>query len=153
MHVEVGPLPSSSVLAWVGYAEAVLGAERVEDGPAMVLVDDVATVADDVPFDAVASFARYLVEWRAIASTEPQFSWSADIPGEVAEYLVLAFYRVVRRLNKTAEDRGEVLAPPEGEAFYNSLVDRLLRALAAEGPGSAEFADHLRSFWPGMQQP
>jgi hypothetical protein len=153
VHVEVGPLPSSSVLAWVSYAEAVLGAESADDGPGLVVPDDVPAAASDVPFDAVAAFAQYLVEWRTIATAGPDFSWSADIPSEVAEYLVLAFYRVVRRLNKAAEARGEVLAPPEGEAFYNSLVDRLLRALAAEGPGSSEFADHLRSFWPGMQQP
>ncbi|MCU1454764.1 MAG: hypothetical protein JWN46_2910 [Acidimicrobiales bacterium] len=153
MHVEVGPLPSSSVLAWVGYAEAVLGAESAEDRPVLVVPDDVPAAAADVPYDAISSFAQYLIEWRAIATAGPVFTWSSDIPGELAEYLVLAFYRVVRRLNKAAEARGEVLAPPEGEAFYNSLVDRLLRALAAEGPGSAEFADHLRSFWPGMQQP
>ncbi|MCU1352261.1 MAG: hypothetical protein JWM05_1470 [Acidimicrobiales bacterium] len=147
----VGPLPSSSVLAWVSYAEAVLGAEPPDDGAALDVPDVVPAAAADVPFDAVTAFAGYLAEWRKIAEDGPEFTWSADIPGEVAEYLVLAFYRVVRRLNQAAESRGEVLAPPEGEAFYNSLVDCLLRALAAEGPGSSEFADHLRSFWPGMQ--
>ena len=161
MHVEVGPVPSSSVIAWISYAEMVLGVEHLEDADhveqgeqvRVAVPDEVPAAAADVPVDAVAAFQGYLDEWWRIAQSGPEFTWTADIAGEVAEYLVLAFYRVVRRLNKAAEARQEVLAPAEGELFYNTLVDRLLSALADEGPGPAEFAEHLRSFWPGASEP
>ncbi len=139
MHVEVGPVPSASVLAWLDYAEAVISSD--EAAP---------TAGDDIPADVTESFARYIAEWHRQASRDPEFLWTADIPDEVAEYLILAFYRVVQRLAKAAEARGTALSPPEGEAFYVMLVHGLLDGLAAEGPGAAEFSDHLKSFWPGL---
>jgi hypothetical protein len=137
VHVEIGPAPSSSVLKWIDYAESVLSSDGPREGP-------------DVPGDAVVAFATYLTEWRTVAEAGPEFVWSADVPGEVAEYQVLAFYRIAERLAEAAAKRGEPLAPPEAEAFYVTLVDCLLEALASEGPGPSEFAEHLRSFWPGL---
>ena len=43
------------------------------------------------------------------------------------------------------------MSPPGARMFYVVLVHGLLDALAAEGPGAAEFSDHLRSFWPGLE--
>lgn len=136
--MEVGPLPSASVLAWARYAEAVLAPSgRIPPSP-------------DVPVEAAGSFLAYITEWQKAAQDAPEFHWETDVPGEVAEYLVLAFYRVVQRLAGLAEARGAPASPPEGQAFYVMLVNSLLDALAAEGPGAAEFSDHLRSFWPGL---
>jgi hypothetical protein len=139
VHVELGPLPSDSVLAWLDYAGTVL----MHDGAAPPL-------ADDVPADATRSFLGYITEWHKAALRDPEFHWESDMPGEVAEYLVLAFYRIVQRLAEAAELRGAPLAPPEGHAFYVTLVHGLLDSLANEGPGAKEFSDHLRSFWPGL---
>lgn len=132
-------MPSASALAWVGYASAVVSADAGAPQP-----------GDDVPSDVVGAFRNYLDEWRTAAERAPEFFWTTDVPSEMAEYLILAFYRVVQRLAKLAEARGEPLSPPEGQAFYAMLVHRLLDALAEEGPGSSEFAAHLRSFWPGL---
>lgn len=139
MHVEVGPLPSASAIAWLDYAEAVLSND-----------ESVPTAGEDVPPDAASSLLVYIAEWRAAARRGTEFNWEAEVPGEVAEYLVLAFYRIVQRLAKAAEARGAAISPAEGEPFYLMLVNGLLDALAREGPGPAEFSDHLRSFWPGL---
>ena len=49
-----------------------------------------------------------------------------------------------------AAERGYAQAPPESEEFYRVLVTSFLHALEAEGQGSQEFSEHLRSFWPGL---
>ncbi len=132
-------MPSASVLAWLDYAGTVL----LHNGAAPPL-------GDDIPADATHSFMSYIADWHAAAQRDPEFHWEADVPSEVAEYLVLAFSRIVQRLADAAAMRGAPLAPPEGQVFYATLVNGLLDALANEGPGAAEFADHLRSFWPGL---
>lgn len=133
MRVEVGPLPSASALAWIRYANDVL-VERAghELGP-----------------DVVDGFRRYLDDWRAVAEASPEFHWVATIPTDLGEYLIHAFYRLARQLS---EERGSSpSAPPESAAFYILLVQALLDALADEGGSGSEFADHLRSFWPGLE--
>lgn len=140
MHVVVGPVASASVLAWANYAQAVLSNDPIAPTP-----------VEDIPADATGSLLGYITEWQDAARRQPVFLWESDVPSEVAEYLVLAFYRVVQRLAKAAEARGGRMAPPEGETFYVMLVHGLLDALASEGPAAAEFSDHLRSFWPGLE--
>lgn len=137
--MEVGPLPSASALAWLDFAASVLSSDQ-----------GTLTPGDDIPGDVVESFVSYIGEWHEEATRSPEFLWTADVPEEVAEYLVLAFYRIAQRLAKGAEGRAEPLSPPAGQTFYVMLVQGLLDALAAEGPGPAEFSDHLKSFWPGL---
>lgn len=139
--MDVGPVASASVLAWVDYAEAVLA----QDGFG-------SSAEDDLPADAAGSLLGYVAEWQAAATQDAVFHWQADVPSDVAEYLVLAFYRIVQRLADAAEVRGAPLSPPEGQTFYVMLVHGLLDALAGEGPSAAEFSDHLRSFWPGLDE-
>ena len=131
MHVEVGPASPESAVAFVDYANSVL--DR-----------DVA----DLPEDVVDPFRRYLAEWRSLASVGAAFHWDTEVPADTAEYLVLAFYRLAQRLEETAATSGPA-APPAAEEFYRLLVNALLDGLVAEGNASAEFAEHLRSFWPG----
>lgn len=136
----MGPLPSSSVLAWVGYARAVLA--DIEQGEAGL----------DTPLDCelLDAFHGYLDEWERIATKGPVFSWKTSLEAEMAEYLLHGFHRVVERLAKEAEARGASLTPPDAEAFYVALVQALLDGLTEEGPVGAEFAGYLRSFWPGL---
>ncbi|HEX9992094.1 MAG TPA: hypothetical protein VGB14_04115 [Acidimicrobiales bacterium] len=141
MLVEVGPVPAASVLAWTSYAGSV--------------VDDLRDLADDVapPVDLAAldAFARYLDEWRAVAQRCDPFRWSADLDPATVEYLLHAWFVVANRLAASAERRGVVLSPAEGEPFYQAVVGAVLDALAGEGRSPAQFSDHLRSFWPGLE--
>lgn len=133
-------MPASSVLAWTKYARWV--------------VEDVRDAAEDfhllVPADALDAFERYLDEWDATARARDPFRWSADVAPETVEYLVHAWFVLATRLAARAEQRGVSLAPPEGEPFYQAVVAAMLDALGAEGRAQAQFSDHLRGFWPGL---
>ncbi len=137
MQLAVGPVASASVVAFADYAERVLDGKvhGIEPGAGL-------------PPDVLDAFRRRLQEWRRLAAAGPAFLWEADVPGDQAEYLVHAFYRLARRLDIAAAD-GAPAAPEQAEPFYRLLVGALLDGLAADGTGAAEFADHLRSFWPG----
>ncbi len=141
MRVQIGPVPATSVTAWVGYARKAL--DEVVDEPG----------GDGVwlPDDTVATFVRYLDDWERTAGRDETFRWTSDIPADEAEYLSHAFFRVASNLAARAEKRGYKMAPPEGEEFYRVLVESFLTALDREGQSSQEFAEHLRSFWPGLE--
>ena len=118
-----------------------------------MVLDSVATApnpADRLPDDLLGSFRHYLDEWEQAANRAPQFRWEAQIEGETAEYLVHAFYRIVTRLAEEAERRGWSLMPEEADEFYTALVRAVVSGLGDEGPSAAEFAGHLRHFWPGV---
>lgn len=136
MRLDVGPVPSESVLSWVDYAAGVIASRGGED----------------LPVDVVEGFRWYLLEWRREAERGPEFHWEAEVSPEVAEYLMLPFFRTAERLSTIAVQRRRPAAPPESTAFYVLLVQAVLDALEQEGPAQAEFADHLRSFWPGLGQ-
>ncbi|CAN5701001.1 hypothetical protein BH24ACT3_BH24ACT3_11040 [soil metagenome] len=143
MRVVLGPLPSASVLSWIAYArEVVATAEADPDGLGAPLGPDL-----------VEGFRRYLDDWDATARRTREFRWSTEIDGAMAEYLLHGFHRVVERLAKEAEAAGNSPgAPSEGDEFYHALVSGLLDGLAEDDSAGAEFADHLRSFWPGLPE-
>jgi hypothetical protein len=141
MRVQIGPVPASSVTAWVGYARKALDEVVGEPGSDGVWL----------PEDTVTTFVQYLDAWEEAAVGVDEVRWAADVPAAEAEYLSHAFFRVVSNLAARADERGYTMAPPESEAFYRSLVQGFLVALDAEGHGSQEFSEHLRSFWPGLE--
>lgn len=141
MHLQIGPVPAASVTVWVGYARKAL--EEVVGEPGF----------DGVwlPDDTVQTFTRYLDDWEAAATGVEEMRWEHEVPAEEAEYLSHAFFRVASNLAARAEARGYSQAPPESEEFYRMLVTSFLHALEAEGQSSQEFSEHLRSFWPGLE--
>jgi hypothetical protein len=141
VRVQIGPVSATSVTAWVGYARKSLEEVVGEPGGDGVWLPD----------DTMATFMSYLDQWENAANGVDEMRWEADVPADEAEYLLHAFFRVVSNLANKAEERGFALAPPEGEEFYRALVASFLAALKEEGHGSEEFAEHLRSFWPGLE--
>jgi hypothetical protein len=141
VQVDIGPVAASSATPFIEYARAVL------DGYGL---DDDEPVDTRVGSEVVASFRRYLDQWARIAKRGGEFKWSTELDLEEMEYLVHAFYRIATRANAAAEARGRFYMPPEGEAFYMSLVHGLLDALESAGTPAAEFAEELRQFWPGV---
>lgn len=132
MEVAVGPVAATSMAAFAEFARRLLHSA----GPGA-----------DVPSDAASSFEAYLDEWEARAGAGGDLTWSTTLEPELAEYLVYAFYRVAKDVN---DEAGPAPVIPEPAApFYWLLVGALLDALAEEGGSRAEFAAHLREFWPG----
>lgn len=142
MQVHIGPVPAASVSTWVAYARTAL----------TQVVDEPGSEGVWLPEDTVGTFEDFLDSWEAAARTEDPVRWSADIAPDEAEYLSHAFFRIATNLAAQAEERGHSLAPAEGQEFYRELVRAFLGALDTEGHGSQEFAEHLRSFWPGLEQ-
>ena len=142
VRVQIGPVTATSVTAWVSYAREAL------DG----VVDEPGSDGVWLPEDTVVTFLRYLDDWEAAATGVEEMRWEHEIRADEAEYLSHAFFRIASNLATRAEERGYTVAPPEAEEFYRSLVSAFLGALEAEGRGSQEFSEHLRSFWPGMEE-
>ena len=142
MLVEIGPVTATSVTSWVGYARKALDEVLGEPGSDGVWIPD----------DTVATFTSYLDIWEAEATRGDSFHWTSDIPADEAEYLSHAFFRIASNLAARADERGYTMAPPESQEFYRALVTSFLAALDEEGSGSAEFSEHLRSFWPGLEK-
>ena len=137
MHVEVGPFPSASAQAWLKYARGVL--DEVKAGN-----------TGTIPADVVTASEAYLDQWDRAAAAGPSFRWSGDADPEVVEYLLHAWFNLASILDRRAQERGVRTSPPEGEVFYNGLVEALLDALAAEGRAGSAFAEQLRTDWPGL---
>jgi len=136
VEVVVGPVAAESIGAWVGFARRLLHSA----GPGA-----------DVPSDAAAAFDTYLDEWEELAGRGGDVTWATEVEAELAEYLVYAFYRVAKDVNDEA-GRATVVPPDPAAPFYWLLVGALLDALAGEGGSRAEFAAHLREFWPGEME-
>ncbi|WCO66077.1 hypothetical protein PO878_16375 [Iamia majanohamensis] len=132
MEVVVGPVSADSTDAYVRFGREVLHAA----GPGA-----------DVPSDAASAFDAYLDEWEAMASDGGDVTWVGEAEPEVVEYLVYSFFRVAQEVRQAAGDR--TVVPEEASSFYRLLVSGLLGALEEEGGSRAEFAAHLREFWPG----
>lgn len=132
MEVVVGPVPAHSMAAFASFAREVLQA----GGPGA-----------DVPSDAAQAFEGYIDEWVVLAGVGGDPTWTTVADPEVVEYLVYAFYRVTKEVDDRAGSTPVV--PEDAAPFYLLLVGALLDALAAQGGSQAEFAAHLREFWPG----
>ncbi|HZQ27907.1 MAG TPA: hypothetical protein VFA94_09420 [Acidimicrobiales bacterium] len=130
MHVEVGPLPSAAARAWLTYAKSVL-AERQRS----------------LPVQIVASFVGYLEEWTDAAAQGDVFHWEGKAEPEEVEYLLHAWHKLATQVQ---EEGGRVGGPDEGRVFYNAVVVSLLNALRTENASTAELADQLATFWPGL---
>ena len=124
---------SFSVLSWVAHAHGTLDRNEGE-----------------MPEDVVQGFRSMLDEWSSVAERGPKFRWATDLPVDVVEYLVHAFFRIAQQLADEAELRGSALAPADSDEFYWALVRSLLAALSDGGGSAGEFAEHLKSFWPGL---
>jgi len=104
--LEVGPVSSHAVLAWIDYAEAVLAA--VADEPSGGADDE--SFDDYVPAEVYAQFAAYLQDWRPIAE-------STDVTaGDIVRHLRMAvqLMRQVRRaIDRDWDLREKLLAAME----------------------------------------
>ena len=136
MEVVVGPVQASSVRAFVSYARGVLSGV---EGPGAA-----------VPSDAARDYDEYLVQWEELAASGGEVTWVAETDPEVMEYLVYAFYRLAKDLLDESDQPR--LIPDDAVAFYVLLVGAVLDALTEVGGSQAEFAAHLREFWPSEME-
>lgn len=131
-------MPSSSALAWIGFARSAIDA-AVAGG------DDQQTLTPEVE----AQMRGLLDSWEADALEGPVLSLSFEIPLEEAEFLVHAFLRLSAHWTTAADRRGFDVSPPEGDEFYGALVDAVIAAMeVSEEQSGMEFGTTLRTIWP-----
>jgi hypothetical protein len=98
-----------------------------------------------------AGFSGYLEEWSDAAASDDVFVWEGKAEPEEVEYLLHAWFKLAQAVAEQREQDPSVASPPpEGHVFYTTLVSTLLNALRAESRTTAEFAEHLAPFWPGL---
>ena len=138
MRLEVGPVEPASAVAWLEWAEPILGEGR----RGSVTGTPVSTaVVDDL--------RHSLEQWRPeIPSTQDTFRWRGEYDCEQLEYLVHAFFKLDLQLSSGVHDGERSAVPDKARDFYLVLVRALLHALEMEGAGRAAFVDQLRSSWP-----
>jgi hypothetical protein len=140
VHVTVSPVPSSSALTWIEFAQAALVDELDSDPP--LIDDDLATVLREL-----------LASWAAEAHKGPTLALAFDVPAEEGEFLVHAFLRISDRWTTDADQRGFDVSPQEGDEFYGALVEAVITALELAGDASGvEFGASLRSIWPRIER-
>ena len=110
-----------------------------------------ATVARQLPIQVAAGFSGYLEEWSDAAASGDVFLWEGKAEPEEVEYLLHAWFKLAQAVaEQRQQDPSVASPPPEGHVFYTTLVTTLLNALRAESRTTAEFAEHLAPFWPGL---
>lgn len=133
MQVQVGPLPADSARVWLDYAKGV-----------------VAESMRALPIQVAAQFSAYLEDWSAAAGGDV-FVWEGKAEPEEIEYLLHAWFNLAKSVAAEREASGRPPAPADGQVFYTGLVNALMTALRKESRTTAEFAEHLAPFWPGLE--
>lgn len=123
MRVEVGPVPSESVVMWLAYARTVLAQCITHPG----------VYGTTLLPDQIAAFEAYLDEWDLIASRDMTFRWVTDVDPDKVKQLADVWFELTEGMGVAAAKRGFELQPPEGKAFNEALAVAVLTALADEG--------------------
>ncbi len=133
MRVDIGPVPSDSVKAWISFSRGVVAQLRSDPG--------------DIPPRALDRFSGYMDAWSAVAERSDPFRWSGEVTAEMLEYLTNWLHKTAVRVQADAEAGKGRTRPPEADKFHIVLVRSMLDALEREGPGPAQFAEQLRAEW------
>jgi len=139
VQIELGPVPSDSVRAWIEFARETVDLLRSDPG--------------DVPPRALDRFVTYLDEWAAPAESSKTFRWMGELTVEPLEYLTNWLYRTGVRVQADAAAGSKRAMPPAADKFYVVLVRSMLGALEREGSGPAQFAEQMRAEWGPVAGP
>lgn len=135
LQLDVGPVPSAGVRAWVRWAQNLTGQlRRAPRTPAP-------------SGRALETFDAYLRQWDSLAKAQDVFRWRTRLDADDVEYLLHIFHTVMRQRAVGADGR-MVLAPAQGRPFYELLTGRLLIGLTGDGGPRMAFAESVRSSWP-----
>lgn len=134
-RADLGPVPSSCALGWIGNAREVLdGVLRAGAALPVTLPDEVAE-----------AFRSYLDAWEQRAREVDPFTWSAEVPVETVTHLSVYLFGVLTLDDDTWDRHGLPYAPPEAEPFYLALVAAITDGLAEVDP---EVGPSLKASWP-----
>lgn len=120
MHITVtiGPVPTSSAVAWL----------RAADETLRVLRDDQELA---VPWDVIAAFGQFVDAWTEHAARDPEiFLWEDQVEESVVRTIGLQWARIVS-VTRSGRVPSLSTAPPEAAAFYDALACAIAAAMAS----------------------
>lgn len=123
MRVEIGPVPSDSVLMWIAFARTILAQIITQPGAYGTELSEV----------ELGAFEAYLDEWELGANRGHIFHWSTDADPDKVKRLADTWLKLAEGMARAAELRGYEIQPPEGRPFNDALVVAVLEALGREG--------------------
>jgi hypothetical protein len=132
--LELGPIPSPAVRAWINYARETIHHMRGAN-------------TTDLPPRVFDAFSSLLDEWDAVARAEPVFRWTTEESPEQVAYLLEWLYRFGVQVEDQAETGAVHLRPPEADKFHVLLVRTVLETLAREEPSQSLFVEEMRRRW------
>lgn len=122
MRVEVGPVPSDSVIIWLAFARTVIAQVITNPGAYGTPLSEVELTA----------FEAYLDEWELVANRDHVFHWSTDADPDKVKRLADTWLHLAEGMAAEAQRRGYEIQPPEGRPFNDALIVAVLQALAGE---------------------
>ena len=135
VHVEFGPVPASSALAWIRDARIVLTRVRAA-GDALPVV---------LPPAIEAAFLGYLDRWEAHARGHDPFVWTDDIDVEEARHLAVYFFSLLSIDDDTWAAHELPFTSEEAAPFIHALSGAVTEALAA---ADSEVGPAIKASWP-----
>ena len=139
-EVRVGPVDASAARIWIANTTRILEAVRAR--PDVV----------DVPADVLDVFTHFLALWDEVASVNEEFMWVARAP--IADIRRVVEHWVV--VNDLTDEQMQALgchwAPPEGQPFFDALVEGVARALDRHAE-TEQLAAVLHQQWPAWNDP
>ena len=142
MRLQLGPLPSASVIAWIEDVNAAL--EDVESG------------RTDFPFvvspESISTTRRLLLSCYMRCKGET-FTWSTTHVDPDIAVVQLHYWLTLARAYLDLVQRGEARPMrPQAEQFADALLRALLDGLVETGKLDAERAERTWESWPRNDQ-
>jgi hypothetical protein len=119
--LELGPVPSATVVAWTRFARRMLCELRVEPSE----------LADLAVPDLVGPWAQLIDAWAAEAGDRASFRWSGELDEDLAEYLLHGYQRFLR--STVLARRATRAELGDHRAFSLHVAQAFVDGLAAEG--------------------
>ena len=143
MRVALGPVPSSSVTAWVD--NALLGVSLAERGGR--------AFPFAAPSASLAPAIEFFAEWVNVARADPEgeFRWAGDVDGEVALHLLRYWHNIGRAMLELSSEGEVPKLDPGAEQFADALLRALLDGLVAERRMESAMAERMWRSWPRIQ--
>ena len=139
MRIEVGPVPSESVIAYVALAR-----ERLD-----IIRRDPQSLAQTLTPHLMDVFVSYLDRWERVAKQGGEFMWADDLTAERLEYVSYAFFLTVQLMTDRLE--GGVPAPGHDlrAPFRTALVVGFLSAMEGNPEIDQDRLQYMKDNWPG----
>ena len=139
-QVRVGPVDSRSARVWIENTSNIVAALRAR--PDVVAV----------PGDVLDIFDNFLSMWSEVAAANEEFTWTARAPIDDIRRVVEHWVVINDLSDEQMRELGCHWAPPEGQPFFDALVEGAAAALDRHAE-TEQLAAVLHQQWDAWNDP